>query len=394
MTDNPKPETDAIHAGEQEADLSVSSGDIVSPIHVATHHEMEQPGESGHGYKYSRFGNPTRESLENRLAALTGADYATAFSSGTAAIATAALALCDSGDQVVAFDGIYGGTRLLFEDLLCTKLDVQVEYVDATDLGAVKEAVTSNTSLIWVETPTNPLLKLCDLDAIAEIATRNQVRLCVDNTFATPIFQQPLDQGADLVVHSTTKYLNGHSDSTGGAVATNESALADRVAELQEYAMGNLMSPFDSYLVLRGTKTLPLRMRQHEANAAVVAEFLDEHPSVRSVHYPGLESHPQHDLASAQMDGFGGVVSAELDATDAETRAVVEELDLFRTAVSLGGVESLVDHPWSMSASFIPPEERRDAGISESLIRLPVGIEHSDDLIADLEQGLDNLRSE
>jgi cystathionine gamma-lyase len=393
MTDSQRPETDAIHAGEQVTDLSVSSGDIVSPIHLATHHEMEQAGEPGHGYKYSRFGNPTREALEARLAALTGADHATAFSSGTAAIATAALALCNPGDQVVAFDGIYGGTRLLFEDLLQNKLDIQIEYVDATDLAAVEGAVTPDTSLIWVETPTNPLLKLCDLNSIAEIASRNQVKLCVDNTFATPIFQQPLEQGADLVIHSTTKYLNGHSDSTGGAVATNESVLANRVAELQEYTLGNLMSPFDSYLVLRGTKTLPLRMRQHEANAAAVAEFLDRHSSVRSVHYPGLESHPQHGLASAQMEGFGGVVSAELDATEAETRAVIKELEVFRTAVSLGGVESLVDHPWSMSASFISPEERREAGISESLVRFPVGIEHSDDLIADLEQALENLHS-
>lgn len=381
--------TAAVHAGERLG--SGDTGDVVEPIHLATHHEMEAPGEPGHGYKYSRFGNPTRDTLERRLARLTGASHATACSSGTAAIATACLALCEPGDHVVAFDGLYGGTRLLFENLFRETLGIDIEYVDATDPAAVEAAVAPDTSLLWMETPTNPLLKLCDLDAIAEIAERHHIRLGVDNTFASPYFQRPLEHGADLVVHSTTKYLNGHSDSTGGVVATNDSALAERVSDLQEYTLGNLLSPFDSYLILRGAKTLPLRMRQHETNAMAVAEYLDTHPAIRTVNYPGLESHPQYELAKEQMDGFGGVVSAELDATEAETRAVLEELEVFTIAVSLGGVESLVDHPWSMSASFISPEERRAAGLSESLVRLPVGIESSSDLVDDLEQALAHL---
>jgi cystathionine beta-lyase/cystathionine gamma-synthase len=383
--------TDAVHSGENTDELSSVSGDVVSPIHLATHHEMDAPGESAHGYKYSRFGNPTREALETRLADLTGASEAIAFSSGTAAIATAGLALCDPGDHIVAFDGVYGGTRLLFEEFLRGKLGVDIEYVDATDTTNVETAIRPETTLLWMETPTNPLLKLCDLDAVASIADDHGIPLGVDNTFATPYFQRPLEQGADLVVHSTTKYLNGHSDSTGGAVATSDPALANRISELQAYTLGNLLAPFDSYLVLRGTKTFPLRMGKHETNARAIAEHLLEHPSVSRVNYPGLESHPQHELARRQMDGFGGIVSFELGATEAETRAVLEELDVFTIAVSLGGVESLVDHPWTMSASFISPEERREAGISESLVRMSVGIEDTSDLIEDLGQALENV---
>ncbi|WP_101296491.1 trans-sulfuration enzyme family protein [Halegenticoccus soli] len=382
--------TEAIHSGENDA--GTETGDVVSPIHLATHHEMRSPGRPGHDYKYSRFGNPTRDALEIRLARLSGAEYATAFSSGTAAIATAGLTLTGPSEHIVAFDGIYGGTRLLFDDLFGGQLGVEIDYVDATSPDSVAAAIRPETSLIWMETPTNPLLKLCDLDAISEIADEREIPLGVDNTFATPFFQRPLEHGADLVVHSTTKYLNGHSDSTGGVVVTNDSAVADRVSELQQYDLGNLLAPFDAYLVLRGTKTLPLRMEKHAANAERVAEFLSNHPAVLSVNYPGMESHPQHELAERQMDGFGGVVSFELDATEAETRAVLERLDLFKIAVSLGGVESLIDHPWSMSASFISPEERRAAGISESLVRSPVGIECSDDLISDLERALSHLR--
>jgi cystathionine beta-lyase/cystathionine gamma-synthase len=383
--------TAAIHSGETDTEISSETGDVVSPIHLATHHEMQSPGTPGHGYKYARFGNPTRDALETRLARLSGADHATAFSSGTAAIVTAGLALTDPGDHIVAFDGVYGGTRLLFEDLFREQFGIDIDYVDATDPATVAAAIRPETSLIWMETPTNPLLKLCDLGAITNIATEYGVPVGVDNTFATPYFQQPLEHDADLVIHSTTKYLNGHSDSTGGVVATNDATIAERVAELQEYCLGNLLPPFDAYLVLRGTKTFPLRMEKHAANAQRVAEFLVDYPAVRDVNYPGLESHPQHELANRQMDGFGGIVSFELDATESETKAVVEQLDVFTTAVSLGGVESLIDHPWSMSASFISPDERRMAGISDSLLRMPVGIESSDDLIRDLDQAFAHL---
>ncbi|QLD84172.1 PLP-dependent transferase [Natronomonas halophila] len=383
--------TEAVHSGEEVAELSSESGDVVSPIHLATHHAMRSPGVAEHDYKYSRFGNPTRDALETRLARLIGANEAIAFSSGTAAIATACLALCDSGDHVVAFDGVYGGTRVLFDDLLREQMGVDIEYVDATNTDAIEAAIRPETSLLWLETPTNPLLKLCDLHGAAEIARENGVKLGVDNTFATPYFQRPLEIGADVVVHSTTKYLNGHSDSTGGVVATDDSDIAERVSELQQYTLGNLLPPFDAYLVLRGVKTLPLRMTQHETNAQAIADYLVDHSAVSEVNYPGLESHPQHALARRQMDGFGGIVSFELDATEAETRAVIEELDLFTTAVSLGGVESLVDHPWTMSASFMPAADRREAGISESLVRMPVGIESSTDLIRDIEQALNYL---
>jgi len=391
MTETFEFATEAVHRGESDGEQQYLSGDVVSPIHLATHHEMEAPGEPKNGYKYARFGNPTRDALESRLARLTGGSEAIAFNSGTAAITTAALALCDLGDHLVAFDGVYGGTRLLLEDFFRDVLGVEVEYVDARSPEAVDERVREDTALFWMESPTNPLLKLCDIAELADVADAHEIPLCVDNTFATPYLQQPLELGANVVVHSTTKYLNGHSDSTGGAVATNDPAIADRISTLQEYVFGNALSPFDAYLVLRGTKTLPLRMQQHEANAQAIAEFLTHHSQVAGVHYPGLESHPQHDLARQQMDGFGGIVSFELDASEAETRAFIEELEVFTVAVSLGGVESLVDHPWTMSASFITPEERRAAGVSDSLVRMPVGVEDSTDLIQDIEQALSVL---
>lgn len=367
------------------------AGDVVSPIHLTTTHEMGSPGNSNHGYKYTRFGNPTRDALETRLAQLCGADYAVAAASGTAAMAAVCLSVVDKCDHVVAFDGIYGGTRVLFEDLLAGSLDATVEYVDATDTNAVEAAVTDETGLIWMESPTNPLLQLCDLSAIADIASAVDATYVVDNTFATPYFQRPLEHGADAVVHSTTKYLNGHSDSMGGAVVTDDQAIADAVTHTQAYDLGGTLAPFDCYLTLRGLRTFPLRMGRHETNAREIATYLDDHPAVVQVNYPGIPDHPQHELAQNQMDGFGGTVSFELDATGAETRAVLEELDVFTLAVSLGGTESLVDHPATMSASYLSEKERKAAGISDSLIRIPVGIEHANDLVADLDQALANL---
>ncbi|RKD88643.1 trans-sulfuration enzyme family protein [Halopiger aswanensis] len=367
------------------------TGDVVPPIHLASTHEMDRPGTADHGYKYTRFGNPTRDVLESRLAKLAGAAHATACASGTAAIAATCLAVLEPGDRVVAFDGIYGGTRLLFEDLVVDSLGATVEYVDATDTDAVADAVTDDTALVWMESPTNPLLRLCDLAAIGEIAAAEDATFVVDNTFSTPYFQRPLEFGADVVVHSTTKYINGHSDSMGGVVLTNDDAIETAIDHVRAYELGGTLSPFDCYLTLRGLRTLPLRMDRHEANARRIAEFLADHPVVRRVRYPGLELHPQHALAEAQMDGFGGIVSFELDASEAETRAVLEELDVFTLAVSLGGTESLVDHPATMSASYLSDAEREAAGISESLVRIPVGIESVDDLRTDLEQALANL---
>ncbi|NKE37527.1 aminotransferase class I/II-fold pyridoxal phosphate-dependent enzyme [Natronococcus sp. JC468] len=367
------------------------AGDVVSPIHLTTTHEMRAPGNVDHEYKYTRFGNPTRDALEVRLAQLSGAEHAITCASGTASIAATCLSIVESGDHVVAFDGIYGGTRLLFEELLVNSLGVTVEYVDATDTDAVDEAVTDETTLVWMESPTNPLLRLCDLSAIADITASVNATYVVDNTFATPYFQRPLDHGADIVVHSTTKYLNGHSDSMGGVVLTNSKSSAEDIAHTQSYNLGGTLAPFDSYLTLRGLRTFPLRMDRHETNAAKIATYLADHPATIRVNYPGLESHAQHNLAEQQMDGFGGIVSFELDATSAETRAVLEELDVFILAVSLGGTESLADHPATMSASYLTEEERTAAGISDSLIRIPVGIEHVDDLIADLETVLAKL---
>ncbi|RAW46131.1 cystathionine gamma-synthase [Halorubrum sp. 48-1-W] len=384
-------ETEAIHAGE-EPDLGPGgTGDLVSPVHLSSTFAMDEAGAPSHGYKYSRLGNPTRTALDRRVATLSGADHAMTFASGMAAIATTCLTVLESGDHVVAFDGIYGGTKVLFDEYLAEHFDVTVEYVDATDADVVADAVTAETALCWMESPTNPLLKLCDVEAIAGIADRHGALLAVDNTFATPYFQRPLSLGADVSVYSTTKYLNGHTDSIGGAVVTDDDALAERIRFVQEYALGAMLSPFDCYLVLRGSKTLPLRMRQHETNATRVAEFLSDHPAVTAVHYPGLESHPQHDLAVRQMDGFGGVVSFEVDGEAAEARAFVESLDLFTLAVSLGSVESLIEHPASMSASYVPEEERLASGITDSLIRAPIGTESADDLIADLERGLQHL---
>ncbi|MFC6987671.1 trans-sulfuration enzyme family protein [Haloplanus sp. GCM10025708] len=383
---------DTLAARFDRTDASVSdAGDVVPPIHLSTTYEMRSPGESDHGYKYTRFGNPTRDVLEERLADLSGAERAVASASGTAAMAAICLSVVEPGDHVVAFDGIYGGTRLLFDDLLVDSLGATVEYVDATDIDAVAEAVTNETTLVWMESPTNPLLRLCDLSVVANVAATVDATYVVDNTFATPYFQRPLEHGADIVVHSTTKYLNGHSDSMGGVVLTDDEAVADGVAHTQSYDIGGTLAPFDCYLTLRGLRTFPLRMGRHETNAGELARYLDDHPSVAQVNYPGLDHHPQHDLAREQMDGFGGIVSFELDATGAETRAVLEEFDVFTLAVSLGGTESLVDHPATMSASYLTDAEREAAGISDSLVRIAVGVEHADDLLADLDQALEKL---
>lgn len=370
---------------ERSDGVATDTGDVVSPIHLTTTHEMD------HGYKYSRFGNPTRDVLQGRLARLGGAEHAVACTSGTAAIATTCLSTIGANDRVVAYDGIYGGTRLLFENLLVDTLGATVEYVDASDIEAVEEAVTDETALVWMESPTNPLLRLSDLSAIADITGSADATFVVDNTFSTPYFQRPLEHGADVVVHSTTKYLNGHSDSMGGVVLTDDGEIWDAVSHTQAYDLGGMLAPFDCYLTLRGLRTLPVRMDRHERNAQSIAEYLRDHPATANVNYPGLKSHPQHDLARKQMEGFGGVVSFELDATSAETRVVLEELEVFTLAVSLGGTESLVDHPATMSASYLSAAERRAAGISDSLVRISVGIESGDDLIDDLDRVLANL---
>ncbi|MDG5778418.1 PLP-dependent aspartate aminotransferase family protein [Haloarculaceae archaeon H-GB2-1] len=380
------------HAEESE------SGDVVTPIHLASTYELpgidpdmslEDVDPDAGEFLYSRLSNPTRHDVEKQLAALEGGERGFAFASGTAAIATAVLSVVEPGDHVVAFDDLYAGTRRMFEELFAGQLGVDVEFVDATDTENVATAVGSETTLVWMETPTNPLMHLCDIGAIAEIATEHDAVFGVDNTFASPFFQRPLELGADVVAHSTTKFLNGHSDGVGGALVTDDPEIAEAVEFRQQIALGNMLAPFDSFLLSRGLKTLPVRMRQHEANASELAAYLQDHDQVTAVHYPGLESHPQHDLASEQMQGYGGVLSFELDGDLADAKAFLEALETFTLAVSLGGVESLVELPATMTHEPLGPAEREALGITDTLIRVSVGIEAVEDLKADFERGFD-----
>jgi cystathionine gamma-lyase len=380
-------ETRALHIGEEPNLSEGGSGDVVSPIHLTSTFARNKIDEPPKGYEYSRSANPTRDALEKRLASLENGKYGIAFASGLAATATVILSLMKAGDHMIAFDDLYGGTRRLFTMLFKENFNIDVSYVDARKAENIADAVKGKTRLIWLETPTNPLLKMCDIRSIASIAWDKKIFLAVDNTFMTPYFQLPLDLGADLVVHSTTKYLNGHSDSVGGAVVTSDDHIHDKI-RFNQNAAGAILSPFDSYMILRGTKTLSLRMERHEKNALAIARYLESHDKIERVFYPGLESHPQHQLAKKQMSGFGGMVSFELKTDLDRARAFVEGLKIFTLAESLGCVESLVELPALMTHSSIPPEEREKTGIKDSLIRISVGIENIDDLLDDLTQSL------
>ena len=376
--------TNAIHIGEEPN--FETSGDVVIPIHLSTTFARKEVDKPTGGYEYSRTANPTRDALEKKLAALENAKFALAFSSGLAAEASILLALLQSGDHVIAFDDLYGGTKRLFNSVF-QKFGIDFDYVDARDTNNVRKAIKPKTKLIWLETPTNPLLKLCDIKEISEVAKEKNILVVVDNTFASPFFQKPLDLGADIVVHSTTKYIAGHSDVVGGAVMVSNDELFEKLKFVQN-AVGAIQSPFDSYLVIRGIKTLAIRMRTHEENAKAVAYFLENHPKVKRVIYPGLESHPQHELAKKQMSGFGGIVTFEIKGGLPAAKKFLERLNIFLLAESLGGVESLAEHPATMTHASIPKEELDKIGITEGLIRLSVGIEDKDDLINDLEQAL------
>ncbi|WP_232688376.1 trans-sulfuration enzyme family protein [Halobacterium zhouii] len=397
--DDSRIETLAVGHGEDPGETH--RGDVVSPIHLASTFalpeldadlSLEDVDPADGQFLYSRLNNPTRHALEQRLAALEGGDHGFAFASGTSAIATAAMACVEPGDHVVAFDDLYAGTRRMFETLLRDRFDVDVSFVDATDPENVADALRPETTLVWMETPTNPLLKLCDVEAIADLAHDAGARLGVDNTFLSPYFQRPLELGADVVAHSTTKYLNGHSDSVGGALVTSDDAFAEEVGFLQQVGLGNVLAPFDAYLVLRGTKTLAPRMRDHEANALAIAEHLESRDEVEAVHYPGLESHPQHDLARIQQSGYGGIFSFELAGDLQDAKRFLEALEEFSLAVSVGGVESLVELPAAMTHEPIPKAEREAQGITDTLVRMSVGIEHVDDLVRDLERGFDAMQ--
>jgi cystathionine beta-lyase len=362
------------------------TGAISVPIYQTSTFVQEAPG-INKGYDYARTGNPTRSVLENLIAQLEGGHTGAAFGSGLAAI-DAVIKLLQAGDEVIAVDDIYGGAFRLFEQVY-RKFGIRVKYVDTSDTRALFDALTPKTKLIWIETPTNPTLKISDVGAIAKIARAHHCLLCVDNTFASPALQKPLALGADLVVHSGTKYLGGHSDLIAGLVVARDRELGEKIKFLQN-ASGAILSPFDSWLLIRGIETLHLRIRQHGANAQAIAEFLQGHPAVDKVYYPGLASHPGHEIASRQAKGFGGIVSFTLREDSEEAAlAFVTSTALFRLAESLGGIKSLVSHPATMTHKTIPAERRKAAGVADSLVRLSTGLEDAEDLIADLRQALD-----
>jgi O-succinylhomoserine (thiol)-lyase len=373
--------TRAIHAG-QEPDPS--TGAIMTPIFQTSTYAQTGLGEHK-GYEYTRSHNPTRTALEQCIASLEEGKYGLAFASGMAA-EQAVLSLLSAGDHIVSCDDLYGGTYRIFERVM-RRYHVDTTYVTASNLVEYEQAIRPNTKLIWLETPTNPLLRLIDIQAVADIAHRHNLLVVVDNTFASPYFQQPLKLGADIVVHSTTKYINGHSDVIGGALVLNDEEVYQSL-KFYENAAGGVPSPFDSWLTLRGIKTLTVRMRQHEDNAKAVAKYLVEHPRIEKVYYPGLTSHPDYELARRQMSGFGGMLSFQFKGSYADVDKVVRRFKVIALAESLGGVESLICHPASMTHGSIPKEIREPRGITDTLLRLSVGIEDSADLLADLEQAL------
>jgi cystathionine gamma-lyase len=374
--------TRAIHAG-QEPDPS--TGAVMTPIFQTSTYAQAGLGENK-GYEYSRSGNPTRTALESCLAALENGQYGLAFASGLAA-ENAVLSLLNAGDHLISCDDLYGGTYRLFERVL-KRYNVEASYLSASaGVAAYEQAIRPNTKMLWLETPTNPLLTLVDIRALAGMAHRHKLIVVVDNTFASPYFQQPLQLGADIVVHSTTKYINGHSDVIGGALIMNDPELHESIKFFQN-AAGGVPGPFDSWLTMRGIKTLAVRMRQHAENAMTVARFLSEHPRVAKVYYPGLPSHPDHELAKRQMSGFGGMVSFQLKGSYDDMASIVRRFKIFALAESLGGVESLACHPASMTHASIPREIREARGLTDTLLRLSIGIEDVEDLLGDLEQVL------
>jgi len=366
--------------------VDAQTGAIAVPIYQTSTFVQEAPGVNK-GFDYARTGNPTRSTLEGIIAKLEEGSTGVAFGSGLAAI-DAVVKLLESGDEILAVDDIYGGAFRLFTHVY-GKFGIKVNYTDTTNIENVFNAVTPNTKLIWIETPTNPTLKISDIEAIAKIAKANNCLLCVDNTFASPALQKPLTLGADIVVHSATKYLGGHSDLIAGLIVAKDKTIGDKLKFIQN-ASGAILSPFDSWLVIRGIETLTLRVKQHCSNAQAVAEWLQQHPAVDKVYYPGLKSHINHDIAKKQSKGFGGVVSFTLknDSEEAATQ-LVTNTKLFKLAESLGGVKSLLCHPAQMTHKSIPAEKRRSAGVADSLVRLSVGLEDVEDLINDLQQALD-----
>lgn len=377
--------TKAIHTGNEPNLSEGGSGDVVVPIHVATTFARKKVGQPTGGFEYSRSGNPTRYALEKNLAELENGKFAFAFSSGLAAI-TNVLLLLAAGSHVISIDDVYGGTRRLFRHVF-EQFGLEFSFIDFVTGADIKKHVKKNTKMIWIETPTNPLLKIVDITSVCKFAKSKNVTTVVDNTFASPYFQKPLRLGADIVLHSLTKYIGGHSDTVAGCVILDDKKIAERLKFLQN-AVGAILSPFDSFQILKGIKTLSLRMEKHEENAKKVVAFLRHHKKVKKIYYPGLPTHPGHEIAKKQMSGFGGMVSFELVGDLAKSVKFLESLKIIAIAESLGVVESLIEHPASMTHASIPKEDREKIGLSDSLIRLSVGIEDVEDLIDDLKQGL------
>ncbi len=386
MTKPSKPQglaTRAIHAGQSP---DPTTGAIMTPIYATSTYVQSSPGVHK-GFEYTRSHNPTRFAFEDCVAALEGGSKGYAFASGLAATSTI-LEILDSGSHIIAMDDMYGGTFRLFERVRRRSAGLDFSFVDANDEDALKAALKPNTRMIWVETPTNPMLKLVDLRKLGKFAKKHGLILVVDNTFSSPMLQRPIEFGADIVMHSATKYLNGHSDMVGGiAVVGDNTELREKMTFLQN-AVGGIAGPFDSFLALRGLKTLHLRMRAHCENAMILAKWLDKHPALQRVIYPGLKSHPQHALAAKQMDGFGGMISVEVRGGLKKARRMMERCHLFGLAESLGGVESLINHPAIMTHASVPPDKRKRLGISDGLVRLSVGVEDVADLRAELEHAL------
>ncbi len=374
--------TRAIHAGQGPDPVT---GAIMTPIYATSTYVQESPG-IHKGYEYSRTSNPTRRALEDCVASLENGTRGFAFASGLATTGTI-LEMLDSGSHIIAADDLYGGSYRLFENVRTRSSNLEFSFVDFSDLSAVEAAFKPNTKMIWIETPTNPLLKIIDIEAVANIAKKHKLLSVCDNTFCSPYVQRPLDFGVDMVMHSMTKYLNGHSDVVAGIVVTKSDELADQLAYLAN-AVGSILGPFDSFLVLRALKTLPVRMKAHCESAAEIASWLEAHPKIEKVYYPGLKSHPNHDVATKQMDGYGGMVTAVIKGGLDPARKFLERCQIFSLAESLGGVESLVEHPAIMTHASIPADIRASLGIDDGLVRLSVGIEDIGDLKADLEQAL------
>jgi cystathionine gamma-lyase len=375
--------TRAIHAGQSP---DPSTGAVMMPIYATSTYAQASPGVH-QGYEYSRSHNPTRFAYERCVAALEGGKQGYAFASGLAATSTVLDAL-DSGSHVICMDDVYGGTYRLFERVRRRSAGLDFSFVDLNDMAALEAAVKPSTRMIWCETPTNPLLKIVDIARLAEFARKRGIWLAVDNTFSSPILQRPLELGAHLVMHSATKYLNGHSDMVGGMLVVGDDARLEEQLTFLQNAVGGIQGPFDSFLALRGLKTLHLRMKAHCENAMALAEWLQSHPAIEKIAYPGLASHPQHGLAKRQMDGFGGMVSVWVKGGEPAARRVMERTELFTCAESLGGVESLVNHPAIMTHASVPPERRAALGVDDNLVRFSVGVEDLADLRKDLESAL------